>query len=328
MRVSRGLAAALGFSLAWSVAAAPPRAAQVDAATVERWMEELSNWGRWGKDDEKGTLNLITAETRRAAARLVRDGVSVSLAHDEIEERAKWNPFPFQHLLIRGPSAGNPSSADSFSVIFHGATHTHLDALCHFSYREHLYNGVPSNTIAPPEGCERNAVTALRDGVLTRGVLVDVAALDGARWLDPGRAIRPADLEAWEAKAGVKIGPGDALLVRTGRWARWAEKGPWLLGQSSAGLDASCAPWLRERGVAILGTDVGADVRPTGIEGYPNPIHVLALVAMGMPLLDALDLEAVAAEAQQRGRWEFLFTMAPLRVVGGTGSPVNPIATF
>jgi kynurenine formamidase len=308
--------------------AAPAPSAPVDATTLEHWVEQLSNWGRWGKDDEKGTLNLITDEVRRAAARLVRDGVSVSLAHDEIEDKAPWNPFPFQHLLVRGPGGGNPSSADLIGVIFHGATHTHLDALCHYSHRDQLYNGVPVSAIAPPEGCARNAVTAMRDGVLTRGVLVDIPALEGVSWLEPSRAIRPVDLEAWEAKSGVKIGPGDALLVRTGRWARWAKQGPWLIGQASAGLDASCAPWLRERGVAILGTDVGADVRPSGIEGYPNPLHVLALVVMGMPILDALDLEAAAAEATRRGRSEFLFTMAPLRVVGGTGSPVNPIATF
>lgn len=307
--------------------AQPPQPITVE--TIARWMDELSNWGRWGANDEKGTLNFITEETRRAAARLVRDGVSVSLAHDALEDRAAWNPAPFQHLLVRGGvGGGGPSAADSIAVIFHGPAHTHLDALCHFSFEDRTYNGVPVTEIAPPEGCGRNGVTAIADGIFARGVLVDLPRLRGVRWLEPGTPIYPADLEAWERSSGVEIGAGDAVLVRTGRWLRWAEEGPWVIGQRSAGLDASCAAWLRERSVAVLGTDVGADVRPSGIDGFPNPVHVLTLVAMGMPILDQLDLEAVAAEATRRVRWEFLLTASPIRIVGGTGSPINPIATF
>ena len=190
-----------------------------------------------------------------------------------------------------------------------------------------MYNGFPREAVTP-EGCGRLAIDALKDGIFTRGVLIDLPRLRGERWLEPGTPIRPADLEAWEEHAGVKVSPGDVLLLRTGRWARRAAEGPWDVSQRSAGLHASCAPWLRERGVAVLGSDVASDVFPSQVEGYSHPIHLLALVAMGMPIFDNLDLEALGEEAAKRERWEFLLTAAPLPVPGGTGSPLNPIATF
>jgi kynurenine formamidase len=329
MRAAITIALALACA-AGEVAVAQQPAEKVTGETIDRWMDQLSNWGGWGREDRRGTLNLITADTRRAAARLVREGVSVSLAHDEIETKAAWNPAPFQHLLVRGGALGGGGNAavDSISVIFHGPTHTHLDALCHFSFEGKTYNGRSAEAIAPPEGCARNGVRNIATGIFTRAVLVDVPRLRDVRWIEPGTPIYPADLEAWEKKSGVKIGSGDAVLVRTGRWLRWKEKGPWMLGRLSAGLHASCAPWLRQRDVAVLGTDVGADVRPPGIDGHANPIHVLTLVAMGMPILDQLDFEAAAAQAAKLGRWEFLLTAAPIRIVGGTGSPLNPIVTF
>jgi kynurenine formamidase len=311
--------------------AAQPRD-PVDVPTVERWMKELSNWGRWGKDDRLGAINLITPEKRKAAARLVVDGVSVSLAHDVLETESPDNPAPFEHTMTAtgGPENPAPYAMDRYAVTYHGFAQTHVDALCHVFHDGKMYNGVDRAT-ATTEGCKELDVTTMRDGVLTRGVLVDIAWLKGVDWLEPGTAIYPEDLEAWEKKSGIKVGPGDALLLRTGRWARREAKGAWGPMEGAAGLHVSCAPWLKERDVAILGSDAGSDVVPSGVTGAAGiylPIHELAIVALGVPIIDNADLERASQEAQKRGRWEFLFTLAPLRVEGGTGSPANPIATF
>jgi kynurenine formamidase len=302
--------------------------ARVDRATFAGWIEELSNWGRWGKDDQKGTLNHITPERRKAAARLVRDGVSVSLAHETLAERTEWNPNPFEHTMVMaGAGSDAPWAVDSIGVTFHGYAHSHLDAVCHLFYQGKMYNGYSRDEVTA-EGCAKLAITNAGDGIFTRGVLMDLPAHFGERWLEPGRPIYPADLEAWEEKAGVRVGPGDVVLVRTGRWARWAAEGPWALAERSAGLHASSVAWLRERDVAVLGSDVASDVFPSGVEGETHPVHLLVLYALGMPIFDNLDLEAVAAAAAERKRWEFLLTAAPMRIPGGTGSPLNPIATF
>ena len=169
-----------------------------------------------------------------------------------------------------------------------------------------------------------------------QGYLVDVARdageakerLKGIAYLEPGTPVYPRDLEAWEATAGVSVQSGDAVLIHTGRWKRRQEVGPWKIDEQAAGLHASCADWLRSRDVAILGSDAASDVIPSGIDGAQLPVHQLVLVAMGMPIFDNLDLGAVSEEAERQGRWEFLLTASPLRVVGGTGSPLNPIATF
>jgi kynurenine formamidase len=304
----------------------------VDKATVEKWMKDLSNWGRWGKDDRLGAINLITPEKRKAAAALVKDGVSVSLAHDVLETESPDNPTPFEHTMTAtgGPENPAPYAMDRYAVTYHGFAQTHIDALCHVFHDGKMYNGI-DRAKATAEGCEELDVLTMHDGILTRGVLVDIPWLKGVDWLEPGTAIYPEDLEAWEKKAGIKVGPGDALLLRTGRWARRAAKGAWGPLEGAAGLHASCGPWLKERDVAILGSDAGSDVVPsgiTGVEGIYLPIHELAIVALGVPIIDNADLERASQEAQKRKRWEFLFTLAPLRVEGGTGSPANPIATF
>ena len=304
----------------------------VDLTQVETWMTELSNWGRWGKDDRLGALNLITPEKRKAAAALVRDGVAVSLAHDVLETASADNPTPFEHTMTAHGGAENPSSyaMDKYAVAYHGFAQTHVDALCHVFHKGKMYNGVDRATVTA-EGCKELDVTAMRDGVVTRGVLVDIAWLRGVDYLEPATPIYPEELEAWEKKTGIRVGPGDALLLRTGRWARRAEKGAWGGTEGAAGLHVSCVPWLKARDVAILGSDAGSDVVPSGVEGAAGlflPVHELAIVALGVPIIDNADLERASLEAQKRGRWEFLFTLAPLRVVGGTGSPANPIAIF
>jgi kynurenine formamidase len=304
---------------AWPLTPAQPEAKRITADMIATWMKELSNWGRWGKDDERGAMNLVTPASRRAALALVRDGVSVSLARDVETTKAADNPNPFEHTML---SAG----MDRYAVSYHGFAHTHLDSLCHFAYSGRLYNGFPQTSAE--SGCEKLSVENFKDGIVTRGVLVDLAWLDGVDFLSPDRVIYPEDLDRWEKTTGVEIRSGDAVLFRTGRWARRAAQGAWNIGQRGAGLHASCARWLKERDVALVGSDFGTDVQPSGIEGVRFPMHTLLIVAMGTPLIDNADLEALSIAARERGRWEFLLTAAPLAVPGGTGSPLNPTATF
>jgi kynurenine formamidase len=300
----------------------------VTKATVDRWMKELSNWGRWGKEDQMGTVNLITPAKRRQAAALVKDGVSVSLAHDTLIEKAADNGSPFSHVMTAtGARPLGQFSVDEYKVSYHGFAHTHMDSLCHIFYQGQMYNGVRQETITDT-GAQRLAVTNFKNGIFTRGILMDIPRLKGVPYLEPGTAIYPEDLDAWEKKVGVKVGPGDVIFIRTGRWARRAAKGPWDIGSKAAGLHASCVPWLKARDVAMIGSDAASDVLPSGVPGVTQPIHQLVLIALGTPIFDNCDLEAVSAEAAKRNRWEFLISASPIPVPGGTGSPLNPIATF
>lgn len=299
---------------------------QVTSEQIASWMEELSNWGRWGPDDELGTLNLITAEKRRRAARLVQDGVAVSLARDVDKETAADNPQPLGHALRF--SAGRVGwGSDSYSINYHGYSYSHLDALAHTGVDGKLYNGYSTETVAET-GAERLGIEVMRVGVFARAVLIDLPRLRGVPFLEPGTAVTAEELEEWERATGVTIEPGDVLLIRTGRWVKRAQDGPWPAGRQLAGLHVSTAAWLRKRDIAAIGCDGVTDVLPSGVEGFSHPLHQLALVAMGMPLFDNLDLDELAEEAAARGRSTFLFSAAPIRFPGGLGSPVNPIVVF
>jgi kynurenine formamidase len=301
----------------------------VTAAMIDQWMTELSNWGRWGKQDQMGAVNLITPAKRKQAAALVKDGVSVSMAHNTLSDKTADNDSPFVHTMTStGKSALEGSySMDLISVSYHGWAHTHMDSLCHMFYKGKMYNGYPQTDVTS-EGATKLAVTNFKNGILSRGILMDIPRLKGVPYLAPGTPIYPEDLDAWEKKAGVKVGSGDIVLIRTGRWAARDAKGPWKISTNAAGLYASCTKWLKARDVAVLGSDGASDVMPSGVAGVTQPIHQLVLIAMGMPIFDNLDLEAVSAEADKRQRWEFHLSAAPLAVTGGTGSPFNPIATF
>lgn len=298
------------------------------AAEFEAMMQEVSNWGRWGDDDQLGTLNLITPDRRQHAATLVQAGTTISLARELSKEAGPWNPTPFQHQIMQAEMAGHQVSGDTYTIDVHGLAHTHLDGLLHFSHRGTHYNGVPrsaENTVgAGMLGIETIAV----NGIFTRGVLVDLPRFMGVEYLEPGHMITAATIEAWEKHAGVTVGPGDALLIRTGRWSKLAKNGYWNYLQAAAGSPVSLARWLRQREVAVLGSDGVSDVIPSGVEGLAMPLHEVALVAMGMPVLDNLDLEALAAEAERLDRQTFLLVASPLRIRGGTGVPVNPLAIF
>ena len=294
---------------------------------VDGLFESLSNWGRWGDSDQKGTVNLITPQTRVAAAQLVQSGVSVSMAHEVLEEEAADNFSPYDHRMTSIGSSPGPWSGDFIGVSYHGYAHSHLDALCHRFQFGTMYNGYPEDEVTE-EGCGQLAITAFEEGVFGRGIVMDFPRLRGVDWLENGTAITTDWLDEWEAQNNIRVGAGDIVLIRTGRWARRRALGPWNLAADSAGLHASAVAWFKARDVALIGSDSALDVKPSQVEGYDSPVHALVLVALGMPIFDNLDLEAVAEQAQQQGRAEFLFTTAPLRVTGGTGSPLNPIATF
>jgi kynurenine formamidase len=293
-----------------------------NADEFDELFHKISNWGRWGKDDQLGSANLVTAAKRRQAAALVKSGVTVSLAHNPLTERAEDNTSPFEHTMLRG------FNMDRYSVAYHGYAHSHIDALCHFLYKDQTYNGYARADVNTEKGCTKLGIDNLKNGVVTRGVLVDIARLRGVEYLEPGTPIYVEDLEAWEKKSGVKLAPGDALLLRTGRWARRAKLGPWNVAQNAAGLHASTAPWIKERGVAFVGSDAGEDVTPSLVEGIALPVHTLLITALGINLLDNQDLEALGETAARLNRWEFMITIAPVPVTGGTGFPLNAIATF
>jgi len=306
-----------------SQAAPPAPGHAVTASEYERWKKELSNWGRWGRDDEIGALNLITPSKRKQAASLVKEGVSVSLAADVDTVKAVDNPNPYDVTMLG-------IGTDRIAVSYHGITHTHLDSLAHINANGVFYNGyTPDQASVMANRHTKNSIHNVKHGIFTRGVLIDIPRLKGVPYLEPGTPIYVDDLEAWEKKSGVKVGAGDALFVRTGVWARRKALGPWLRGRAeggrSAGLDPSVIPWLKQRDVAVLGSDHPQYVSPSPLTGA---VHDFALLYLGVHLFDNCDLEALADAAAARKRWDFLLTAAPLPIRGGTGSPINPIATF
>lgn len=304
----------------------PPQAGgsnhTVTKEQYEKWKTDLSNWGRWGKDDEIGALNLITPAKRKQAAALVKEGFSVSLAGDPDTEKAVDNPSPYEHEM-------QGIGSDRWGVSYHGVAHTHLDSLAHINENGVFYNGYHPDPEAVTKANHhfRNSIHNLKNGVFTRGVLIDIPRLKGVPYLEQGTPIYVEDLEAWEKQAGVKVGPGDALFVRTGVWARRKALGPYARGRNAkdAGLDPSVIPWLKKRDIAIMGSDHPHYVSPSAITAAA---HDFSLLYLGIHLIDNCDLETLSDAASARKRWDFLLTMAPIPMPGGTGSPINPIATF
>ncbi|MGH7021972.1 MAG: cyclase family protein [Caulobacteraceae bacterium] len=299
---------------------------------MESLFRAVNNWGRWGEDDERGALNHLREAQIRAAAALVKRGRSVSLSRDFPVDPGPENPWPaHHHMVIAGDDPCVPGvnglevSTDYIGIAFHGMASSHLDALCHVFQGGRMYNGHPASDVKST-GARRNTVMTLKDGVVGRGVLLDVPRALGVPYLDPEQLLDAAALERTEAAQGVKVGRGDIVLVRLGR----DERRKAISDQAVAGLDPHVALWLHEREVAILGGDGVHDPIPPGAisPSWPMPLHMVGLVAMGLHLLDNLDLERVAQVCAEEDRWEFLLTLAPLRIQGGTGSPLNPIAVF
>ena len=299
-----------------------------DTAKVASLIEKLSNWGRWGVDDQLGTLNLITPKVRIEAAKQVKEGISVSMAHNADKKLSIYNASPYSHnMTSTGESPDAQWAGDQICIAYHGYAHTHIDALCHLFHKGKIYNGV-SQTVVTRSGAKKMSIIGLKQGIFTRGILLDLPVMKGVEWLKPGYAVTVKDLEAFEKWANVRIRKGDAVFLRTGRWARENVKGPWNIGSNSAGFHYSCMEWFAKRDIGFIGSDVASDILPSGVEGFTHPVHAIALHALGMNVFDCCDFLEISHMCQKLKRYSFLLTANPLPVDGATGSPLNPVATF
>jgi kynurenine formamidase len=288
--------------------------------------DAVSNWGRWNDGGERGALNHLTPARIAAAARLVRSGTTITLSKP-LETEARLDvPEPADHHMTMLPG-DDGFAKDYIGVDYHNDGHSHIDAFCHVAFDGFLFDGAPASSDTA-KGAQAGAIEVLKAGLVGRGVLLDVPRVRGVPWVEPGEYVFREDLEAAEQAQGVRVTTGDILLVRTGHTRRLAELGPWDTRQSKAGLHPTAASFLAERRVAALGSDGNSDTAPSTTEGVGFPIHVLTLNAMGVHLLDYLQFEDVTGHCEAVRRWEFLFSAAPLRIVGGTGSPINPTAVF
>jgi kynurenine formamidase len=304
----------------------------VDLQQFQALFRQVRNWGRWGALSPRGALNHLTPDRIAAAARLVRSGTTVSLGLPLSTRESVATPVPAHHHMTMLPDADGGSGGlhlakDYVGLDYHSEGHSHIDAFSHVAYDGALYDGQPASAVTA-EGAVAGAIDLLRDGLVGRGVLLDVPAVRGLRWLEPGDQVVTDDLEAAERRQGVRVGAGDILLIRTGHALRMAELGPWDAAEAKAGLHPRVASFIAERQAAAVGSDGNNDAAPSTTEGIAFPIHVLALNAMGVHLLDYLQFEDLLPRCREAGRWEFLFVAAPLRIEGGTGSPVNPIAVL
>lgn len=307
---------------------------------VFKWYDELSNWGRWGKDDLLGTLNLITPQKRLQASALITEGLNVSCGHPiRFNEHNLDDAHPEpRHYMTNMPPAdvdpefvGNRGSGDIVILNCHGLTLTHLDSPCHYMFKPSVdrplsgFNSLPPTAVTP-RGAEQGSITLAGGGIVSRGVLLDVARLRGVDWLEPGTPIFPEDLDEAEARQGIRVEPGDILCIRTGH-----PKRKWLEGWNSrpgeqAGPDGAMLPWLHERDVAVLACDTANDWIPKPRDLMARPIHSVGIPGMGMWLMDGGDYEELGEHCSRLNRWEFMFVISPLKLNGGTASPVNPIA--
>jgi kynurenine formamidase len=307
----------------------------VSKAEFEKLFDSVCNWGRWGADDERGTLNYITPEHVRRAATQVRSGRSVSMAIPVNTVAGPDNPQPAIHHMVQSydihSHLGEPQfAADFLGSACHGDCHTHIDALCHIAYRGKLYNGKPASAVTS-RGPTIQDITAYAHGIVGRGVLIDIPHFRGVKWLEPGEAVSRTELGAAEKAQGVRLGEGDIFVFRTGHHRRRLELGPWnngYDGEGKAGLHIDTIPLLHERKVAAFLPDGDGETVPSRVDGIAHPIHALQIAAMGMACSDSLQLEELVRVCEKEKRWEFMVVAAPLRLPRGTGSLFNPIAIF
>jgi kynurenine formamidase len=312
----------------------PP--ARVTLAEFDAIFESVKNWGRWGPDDERGTLNYLTPDKVASAAGLVRSGRQVSMAIPINKTAGPDNPNQAIHLIVQGHdidvSSGLSFALDYLGMAFHGDCHTHIDALNHIAYKGLTYNGRPANEVITSRGGTRLDIANLATGLVGRGVLYDIPRLRGVKWLEPGEAVTRAELEACEKTFGIAAGEGDIFVFRTGHHRRRLELGAWdngyPPGEGKPGLHVDTVPWMHERRIAAFLPDGDGETIPSNVEGMLYPIHPLQITAMGMTTADSLQFEDLATACLEEGRLEFLVVGLPLRLPGGTGSPWNPIAIF
>jgi kynurenine formamidase len=301
-----------------------------DKEQQARWISNNSNWGRWGKDDELGTLNLITAARRKAALALAQQGIVLSLARNAwIVTRNPANPASrpgsFFELNLYPGSEVAPGSADSFMFdmqhfAVHGGFVTHVDSLCHLSYDGHIYNGYSFKDTVIPGGCTRNGIQKLKGGIVTRGLLIDLPRLRGVAALAADDRLRPEDVLKWEQQTHLRIGPGDAVLMYTG------QKDLQPAGQTPIPR-AGALPDFPKYDTSMVGFFKARDVAVVGLDNVVADAQYI-IVALGMYAINNMDLNELAATAARLHRWEFLLTVAPLATTGATGAAVNPLAMF
>jgi kynurenine formamidase len=294
---------------------------------IESYLRDRSNWGRWGDKGNAGATNLITVEKRLAAIRLVRKGRMVSTSRPLPTEGTLENPQPVQHYMKKLPWIdGGGAALDYMGVFCHGFTVTHIDALCHVWDRNGSWDGTDPNKNIGFDGADYGTVDAWSDGIITRGVLLDIPKLRGKSYVPNGDPVQGWELEEAAKKQNVRVGMGDALLVYCGRedYAK-AHNGMYAPGHPYPGLHASCLPFVRENDIAVFGGDM-EDCAPNEY-GMGFTLHAM-IFAFGVPMLDNVILEPLAKACAEEGRYDFMLTVAPLILKRGTGSAVNPIAVF
>ena len=294
-------------------------------AQLRAWRVEGRNWGRWGVDDGAGAINLITPEKRLAALALARTGRTVSLSRPYPKTPGPNNPTPAQHFMrtIERPNGGG-GVVDYYGFVYHGQSMTHIDALCHVWDADGMWNGRDPAVEITSDGARFADITNWSGGIVTRGVLLDVPKHRGTRYVTPDRPVHGDELAAIAQAQGSPLTAGDALLVYSG-YEAYLEDGKTLSASERPGLHASCAHFIRDRDVALLGWDL-MDAYPTD-HALPWPVHGV-LYSYGVALLDNALLRPLAEACAAEGRHEFALLVLPLRVEGGTGSPVNPVAVF
>jgi kynurenine formamidase len=295
---------------------------------------KVSNWGRWGGEDERGTLNFVTAEKIRQAAACVKRGRVFSLGlpfgaeGPQIGQGGRVNPLHVMSALHVGYGADPEGFRyNDDLVVMPLQCATQWDSLAHVYYGGKLYNGFPASCVTSA-GAARNSIDKIGAGIVSRGVLLDVARVLGEKRLAPGRAITPADLEKAEAAERVKVGSGDVLLVRTGHMSVFtADANREAYMRQMPGLGLACVEWLHAREVAAVATDTNAvEVIPFEDPTTPLPVHLLCIRDVGLTLGEMFVLDELAEDCAADGTWEFLFTAPALKVAGGVGSPLNPLA--
>ena len=292
----------------------------------EAYKTRFCNWGRWGDDDQLGTLNHITPEVRQAAAATVRFGRSVSCSNPiptvEAQPNLLRNAHPAEHPMRAIPVG----YVDALNIWFHGMVDTHIDATSHYFPDGQMYNGRPG-TLVTDAGAASNSVEFWRDGIVTRGVLYDIPRMRGVPHIEYGEGVQGWDLEDWAKQQGITPRAGDAVLIRSGSDPFWATHHDVPDVHNTPGVAPSVLEFLFDTSAALLGWDLTEEADATQTT-FPHPVHRIALPYMGLPLVDASNFERLAEVCAEVGRYEFLFTVAPLVLTGGTGSPVNPIATL
>ena len=294
---------------------------------VEGYLKNRTNWGRWGKDDEVGAVNLITPEKRAAAASLVRSGRAVSLTRPFPTESAANNPNPAQHWMRFLDRSLGGAAIDYYGIAYHGQVTTHLDALCHVWDQNGMWNGRDPSKENNTWGANFGSVDKWEQGIITRGVLLDIPKYRGGPYVTQERPVHGWEMEDVAQAQGVSLQPGDALVVYQGR-EKWQEANldkPYGSRPERPGMHASCLPFIRDKDVAALVWDM-MDFSPYGYD-IPWTVHG-AIFAYGVAILDNALLQPLAEACAEEGRYEFMLLIAPLSVAGGTGSPVNPIALF